>query len=122
MLAPLLEVVGLQVVDDGQVVDVATALRDVTMLIAVIDLSEFADELLCKDDKEWVKKLAFKRKDSCFNVILKTQIRLTFRPCCFHTCHRTRWLPCWFLTLILLKLDKFRYGSGLVSSLQKSWC
>ena len=50
MLAPLLEVIALQVVDDGQVVDVATALRDVTMLIAVIDLSEFADELLCKDD------------------------------------------------------------------------
>ena len=65
MLAPLLEVVGLQVVDDGQVVDVATALWDVTMLVAVIDLSELADKLLCKNDKEWVKKLAFVRQDSC---------------------------------------------------------
>ena len=46
MLAPLLEIVGLKVVDDGQVVDVATALRDVTMLVAVIDLSELANELL----------------------------------------------------------------------------
>ena len=46
VLAPFFEVVGLKVVDDGQVVDVATALRDVTMLVAVIDLSEFANELL----------------------------------------------------------------------------
>ena len=45
MLTPFLEVVSLQVVNDGQVVDVAAALGDVAMLIAVILLAELANNL-----------------------------------------------------------------------------
>ena len=46
MLAPLLEVVALQVVDDGQVVDVAPARRDVAVLVPLVLLVELEDKLL----------------------------------------------------------------------------
>ena len=46
MLAPLLEVIPLQVVDNGQVVDVATACRNVPVLVALVFFSELLDELL----------------------------------------------------------------------------
>ena len=51
VLAPLLEIVGLQVVDDRQVVDVATALRDVPVQVTCVNLSELTDQLLCTQDK-----------------------------------------------------------------------
>ena len=47
MLAPLFEVVPLQVVDNGQVVDVATACGNVPVLVALIFFYELLDELLC---------------------------------------------------------------------------
>ena len=46
VLAPLLEIVRLQVVDNGQVVDVATACRYVPVLVALVFFSELLDELL----------------------------------------------------------------------------
>ena len=46
MLAMLLHIVSLKVVDDGKVVNVAAAGRDITMLVALILFAELLNKLL----------------------------------------------------------------------------
>lgn len=46
MLTILLQIVSLQVVNDGEIVDVASARRNVTMWIALVLVAELLDQLL----------------------------------------------------------------------------
>ena len=52
MLAMLLHIVSLKVVDDGKVVNVAAAGRDITMLVALILFAELLNKLLCISKNE----------------------------------------------------------------------
>jgi len=51
MLTILLQIVSLQVVNDGKIVDVASARRNVTMWIALVLVAELLDQLLCFEEK-----------------------------------------------------------------------
>ena len=46
VLAPLFKIISLQVVNDGKVVDVATAAGDITMLVVTILFSKLPNEFL----------------------------------------------------------------------------
>ena len=54
MLTFLLEVVALEVVDNGEVVDVAAAWRDIPMLITIVILSEPSNKLSYVKNKDGV--------------------------------------------------------------------
>ena len=65
MLALLFQVVALEVVDDGEVVDVAAARGNVPVLVASIFLAELTDELLCRNEIQMNYMLVMK-SECCY--------------------------------------------------------